>query len=343
MTTSREPDPALERKLPFHYVWPIVAGALVGIAIRFAFSGSANGIWDPMMAAFIFCAPLVVGAVTVYVAERRQRMSVGYYIAAPAFASMLFVAGTLVINIEGIICAILIVPLFCVVGIVGGLLMGMICRLTNWPKHATYSIAALPFLFAMMEHGAPLPERIADVQREIHIAAPPSEVWRQINDAEAIRPDEVDSAWMYRIGVPVPVAGVTTDGPDGRVRKVTMGKGIHFDQRITDWVPGRCVRFDYDFQPDSFPPRALDDHVRIGGEYFDLVDTSYRLTPKGDATVLTVRMRYRVSTQFNWYAEPIARWLVGDFEETILGFYRKRSESGFRAGITPLASASPNK
>jgi hypothetical protein len=70
----------------------------------------------------------------------------------------------------------------------------------------------------------------------------------------------------------------------------------------------------------------LDDHVRIGGHYFDLVDTSYELVPRGAGTELSIRMRYRVSTQFNWYAEPIARWLVGNFEETILAFYKRRGE-----------------
>jgi hypothetical protein len=38
-------------------------------------------------------------------------------------------------------------------------------------------------------------------------------------------------------------------------------------------------------------------------------------------------MHYRVSTQFNWYVVPIADALFGNFEETILGFYRRRSES----------------
>ena len=30
--------------------------------------------------------------------------------------------------------------------------------------------------------------------------------------------------------------------------------------------------------PDSFPPHALDDHVMLGGHYFDVDSTAYRLT-----------------------------------------------------------------
>ncbi len=75
-----------------------------------------------------------------------------------------------------------------------------------------------------------------------------------------------------------------------------------------------------------FPPHALDDHVKIGGHYFDLADTEYTLTPNGDGkTNLRIRIRYRVSTQFNWYADRVAAWLIGDFSEVVLQFYARRA------------------
>lgn len=323
-----QPQPAADsRWIPFSFLWPILAGVLAGLVIRLVFSGKAGQPFVPMMGAFIYLSPVLVGAVTVYVAELRQRRGVAYYFWAPFFANVLYVVGALIINVEGWICAILIVPMFALIGGIGGLVMGLICRVTHWPKQATYSFVALPLLLGAFEQHLPLPERIEDVQRSVVIAAPADEVWRQIQHADRIRADEVRHAWMYRIGVPLPQAGVTENTGEGLVRRITMGKGIHFDQVVTDWQPARYVRFEYRFAPDSFPPRALDDHVMIGGHYFDLVDTSYTLTPRGGTTELTVRMRYRVSTQFNWYADPIARWLIGDFEDTILDFYRHRSES----------------
>jgi hypothetical protein len=111
-----------------------------------------------------------------------------------------------------------------------------------------------------------------------------------------------------------------------RLRHVTMGKGIHFDQVAVEWDENRAVTWAYRFTPDSFPPRALDDHVRIGGEYFDLGATRYLLVPEAGGTQLRITMRYRVSTGFNWYAGPIADWLVGDFAEVILAFYGARAE-----------------
>jgi hypothetical protein len=107
-----------------------------------------------------------------------------------------------------------------------------------------------------------------------------------------------------------------------------MGNGIHFDQVASVWEPGRRVLRTYRFCENSFPPHALDDHVRIGGRHFDVLDTEYTLSEIGSGTLLRVRMRYRVSTNFNWYVRPIAQFLVRNFEETALAFYARRAESG---------------
>jgi hypothetical protein len=67
--------------------------------------------------------------------------------------------------------------------------------------------------------------------------------------------------------------------------------------------------------------------VRIGGDYFDVVDTDYPLREMGQSTELQVRMTYRLSRAFNWYTRPIAEFLVGNFEEAALRLYAYRAES----------------
>jgi len=149
-----------------------------------------------------------------------------------------------------------------------------------------------------------------------------------------IQRSEIGNAWMYRIGVPLPESAASERRGDELVRHIVMGSGIHFDQVASVWEPGRRVVWTYRFSEDSFPPHALDDHVRIGGRYFDVLDTEYSLSetsgeplvPRG--TVLRVRMRYRVSTNFNWYVRPIAQFLVRNFEETALAFYAHRAVFG---------------
>ncbi len=102
-------------------------------------------------------------------------------------------------------------------------------------------------------------------------------------------------------------------------------------QRVaSDWRENSYVKWNYRFAADSIPPGALDDHVKIGGAYFDLIDTVYTLAPKGNATELTISMKYRVSTQFNWYAKRVAALLFGNFEEVILDFYARRAQQPAR-------------
>jgi hypothetical protein len=131
---------------------------------------------------------------------------------------------------------------------------------------------------------------------------------------------------MYRIGVPLPSSAVTQLVDGTEIRHITMGKGIHFDQIAAEWQPNRRVRWVYRFADDSFPSGALDDHVRIGGQYFDVIDTEYSLHKVNSGTELRVRMQYRLSTAFNWYTRPLADFLVGNFEEAALGFYANRAE-----------------
>jgi hypothetical protein len=227
---------------------------------------------------------------------------------------------------EGLICVVVIAPLFGLLGMVGGLIMGALYRVLSKPERPLYGFAVLPLVLGALEP-PPSADRIGTVERSVLVRAAPERVWQTIQNADAIQPPEVASAWMYRIGVPLPLAGVTRREGSEIVRTITMGKDVHFDQVVTEWQENRLMRVKYRYQPDSFPPYALDQHVVLGGHYFDVTGTDYVLEPLGPDTELTIRMQYRVRTRFNWYAEPVARILFADFEQVILEFYRRRSET----------------
>ncbi|MFH0128857.1 SRPBCC domain-containing protein [Variovorax sp. VaC1] len=330
-TENGEPDETPRRRMPFAWFWPLLVGAAVALLLRIVFSGGPGHRFSPMLGAFVYFVPSLCGAVTVYMAERIERRSWGYYLWAPWVSTALFVTGTLAVFIEGLICAIVIIPLFAIMGSVGGLAMGIVCRITNWPKPALYSFAMLPLVLGAIEPQLPDPDQFSYTSRTLFVAAPAERVWHELNDARDIRPSEVGDAWAYRIGVPMPVSGVTVDAPEGRVRQVQWQKNVHFDEIITDWQPGRVLKWRYRFTPDSFPAGALDDHVMIGGQYFDLRDSTYTLTPRNGGTELRIDVSWRVSTRFNWYAGPVLQFLLGDGAEHILHFYKARSESAVTA------------
>ncbi|TAG77371.1 MAG: SRPBCC domain-containing protein [Betaproteobacteria bacterium] len=324
--STPETESELRKRLPFAKGWPVLAGALVGVLVRLVFLGKPGGAFAPMGMAFVFFVPLAVGAITVYLAERTARRSVGYYIVSAALANALFVVGTLIILIEGLICAIVIVPVFAVYGSFGGLLMGAICRMTNWPKQATYSFAALPLLLGAIPTTALEDTSIRSVSRTVVVAAPPAHVWQQLLNAKDMQPEEMERGWMYRIGVPTPEFASTQTVNNDLVREIKMGKNIRFEQHSNDWEQDKRVRWTYRFTDDSFPKGALDDHVTIGGRYFDVLDTTYTLSPTSAGTELRTEMTFRVTTEFNWYANHVGDALVGNFAEVALDFYKARSE-----------------
>lgn len=336
----------MERTFPFAAWWPALIGALVGIGLRLIFSGGiafqsdtdkfidkvSNGVASAMSGFFIYFTPIAVSAVSVYLAERHRRRSWRYYVWIGAMANALFVLGTLLILIEGFICAVIIVPLFMLLGGIGGLIMGAICRWMIYPRTSVLSFVTLPVVLALVVPPAENIPYIGTIERSVIVHAAPDKIWPHLMNADQIRPDEVSRGWLYRIGVPLPSAGLTSMDATGTglVRYITMGKNIHFEQLAGEWRENEFVRWTYRFAPDSFPPHALDDHVQIGGEFFDIIDTTYRLTPMAGSTTaatrLDIQMHYRVSTDFNWYANGVAKLLIGNFQDVILDFYRVRAE-----------------
>ena len=329
--SSSDFTPEQQSTLPFRKVYPLVAGVAMGILLRLFFSGLPGTGWSAMAGAFIYGAPIFVGAVTVYVAELKERRGWAYYFWAPFIANSLFVLGTLLIMIEGLICAIVIIPLFSALGALGGLAMGIICRLTNWPKQTLSALAILPLALGFAGDLLPTPQEFSRVESSIFISARPEAVWQQITQAKDISPDDFKGSWAARIGVPMPLAGVTIyeagSSPTGYVRRAGWEKKVHFEGVITDWQPAQYLRWTYRFSPDSFPKHALDDHVMIGGHYFDLIDTRFKLVAVNGGTKLTVSASYRVSTQFNFYAERVAQFLLRNMLDTAAGFFKYRSEA----------------
>jgi hypothetical protein len=325
VTLFPEAGSRLARRL--RWLAPLSGGALVGIVMRLIYSGHGRDAYSAMMSSFVLLVPLLVGAVAVFIAEHYERRSPSRHFWIGANANALFVLGTFLVMIEGLACTILAIPLFWVLGGLGGVAMGVVCRWTNWGKRTVYCMTALPLLLGGLEQYLPLPQEFSSTERTLVVAVPPEAIWKQLLTAADIRGEEMGGAWMYRIGVPLPTAAITemTDGT--AVRHITMGKGIHFDQVAAAWEPNRRVRWLYRFAPDSFPPQALDDHIRIGGSYFDLVDTEYSLNRVAAGTEFRVRMTYRVSTGFNWYARPLAALFVGNFEEAALAFYARRAST----------------
>ena len=307
-------------------------GALYGLVMRVAFglpfmdSRTAHGATGPMLASFVMLVPVLVGVFTVHAARKRSP-GLMFALFAPWVPTLLFALGSGLVLIEGSICIAMALPIFCVVSSLGGLLCWIVLKFVDVPAGGVNGLLLLPLLLAWPESQQPLPQGLQRSEAAVHIAAPPQAVWALINHATAVTPEEMRGGLAWRNGLPYPVEAVTHESAAGRVRKLRWASGIAFDEPITDWQENRRIAWTYAFAPDSFPPNTLDEHVLIGGRYFDLVDTAYQLVPEDGGTRLEIVVGYRVSTGFNWYAAPAGRLLVDDAARAILRFYKRRAEA----------------
>lgn len=307
-------------------------GAGYGLFMRLLFGGlqllnhagssRAGGV---MLSAFVFLVPLMIGVIAVYSTPAEERGWVRS-LWSPWLPTTVFVAGTALLLLEGSICIAMAMPIFLVLSSAGGLLTLLALRTLRPSPGSVSVLVALPLLIGYGETHLPLPQDSFTAQDSVWIAAPPEKIWPLITHARDIQPDELRGGVAYAIGVPFPVQGVTEVVDGQRVRRSTWQKQVRFDEPVTEWEENRYIRWRYAFQPDSFPAGALDDHVVIGGKYFDLIDTAYRLTPEGQGTRLAIQVRYRVSTNFNFYATAVARFLVNDTASSLLQLYKARGE-----------------
>lgn len=311
-------------------------GAAYGLLMRLLFGwlplgGPASdafpiGGTGPMLASFSMMVPVIVGCLTVALSAPARR-SWWFSIWAPWLPTLAFVCGTGLLLIEGAICILMALPLFLLMASVGGLATRLALGLRGGHHGALGALGVLPLLLALPESELPLPQNQRNVSDSVMISAPPEEIWKLINNATDIRPEEMRHGLAYRLGVPLPIEAVTIDTPTGRIRKLKWEDGIAFDEQIVEWHEPKTILWNYEFTVDTFPPDTLDEHVVIGGRHFDLINTRYTLTPESGGTRLAIDVRYRVSTRFNWYANFWGDALLQDTARVILSFYKRRSEA----------------
>lgn len=314
-----------DRLVPAWVLW-VCAGAAYGILMRLMFGLLEENLAGPMSFGFLVMTPLIVGMVTVW-GVTVQELTWPRVIFLPWLSVALMMIGCALTLMEGAICIALMTPLLLTMASIGGVI-GRFFR----PSCATgastlHSIAVLPLLVAFGESYVDMPVRQLDIVDTIEISAPPERVWQEIMTARDIRADELPTSLSHLIGVPKPVEGINVMTPNGEVRYSKWEKGVNFRAIVTSKQINQSISWHYEFDANFFPEGSMDDHVKIGGRFFKLDDTDFRLKPTGDGkTVLELRAHYQLSTPINFYAVPSARLLGHDFVRTILGLYKVRSE-----------------
>ena len=152
-------------------------------------------------------------------------------------------------------------------------------------------------------------------------------VFRAINNIQNIKDNEIIDSPIFTMGFPKPVSGMTENTENGLIRQIYWQRGVHFQEKVIHSTAPNLLSWTYVFDKNSFPKGSLDDHVEIGGQYFDLLTTDYRLeavSPNQTKLILTID--YRLTTEINWYAKPWADYVLNEFSDVVLNVYKHRLE-----------------
>jgi hypothetical protein len=310
----------------------VLGGAIYGLLVRVLFGALPDPWFGVMSSGFLVGTPFVVGALTVYGARHRNPTP-AFLLFAPWLTIALMLLGCAVTLLEGAICIALMAPLFLLCGSVGGVTMGFVLKFVPLKQSHLRTVAALPLIMLFAEPFVPLASQESEIRRSVRVHAPPNVVWEQIHTARSIRPDELPLGVTHLIGVPKPLEGINVAGQDGEIRYSRWERGVNFRAVVTERKEHERISWRYVFDEQSFPKGSMDDHVAIGGRYFDLRDTTFNLTPlPGGHTQLEIVARYRVTSSVNLYAVPAAKLLGHDFVGTILHLYKTRSERASPGG-----------
>ncbi len=307
----------------------ITLGATYGLLMRMALEA------EIMTISFIFLVPLAIGYLSVWYSPEEWRAKWWYALLLPWLAGALFLCGALLTNFEGLICVVFISPVVALIGSVGGLCARFFARYTSRTSASQSSLllacfALFPFAFLPLEHtisGAAGTGTIKTVHSQIRIHAPKAVVWRNITRVPAIQIHEQTPSFFHAIGFPKPIEATLSHEGIGGVRNARFEKSVVFTETITEWQEQERLSFSIKANTDSIPPSSLDEHVTIGGKYFDILNGTYRIEEQGSDVVLHLSSEQRLSTTFNVYAGLWTGAIMQDIQSNILNVIQRRCET----------------
>jgi uncharacterized membrane protein YhaH (DUF805 family) len=148
-------------------------------------------------------SPLTIGAVTAYIGNRRGDIGARATWVLVKSAAALGGLAVLALALEGLICIVVIAPLWLLLSAIGGFIGRASARGTHRPPHSTSAaLALIPLLYALE---AIFPASVTfENQVSIDINAPSAVVWRSIT---AIGRIEEPPGLLFRLGLAHPLSG----------------------------------------------------------------------------------------------------------------------------------------
>jgi hypothetical protein len=279
-----------------------------------------------MSISFFAIVPLGVGMLTTILCPKEWLKKGAYVYLAPWVPVLIFCLLTLFFETEGWACWVMILPVFLVFASLGGVFGAWLRK--KKPNNNKINIS-LAFLLPLVV--SPAEKLIKEIPgrytayTSIEITAPADSIWNNVLRVREIGEAEDRGALTNFLGFPRPVKAELDTAAVGGSRKAIFTKGLVFDEVVTEYDHLKKMSFTIDADPYKIPSTAMDEHVVIGGKYFDVLDGTYELEALGSGRYkLHLYSHFEMKTTFNFYAGMWGRWIMGDIQNNILQVIKTR-------------------
>ncbi|WP_460621271.1 SRPBCC family protein [Hymenobacter tenuis] len=306
----------------------LLIGLTAGVVYAFLMMLVVNSQHRNVSVAYIFVLPLVLGAIPVLFSTKEQLQLYKTDLLTPWAITITFFFLSLINGFEGMICLVIIIGPFVLLGSLGAFIYRLLKLKRKSSNNLLYMSLLMPLAVLLLESNMELVNQVDTVETKVVIHASQESIWENVKNVRNIKPSEIEPHFVHLIGVPKPLDGQLSQEGVGGVRSITWEKGIKFREIIKTWDNGNGFSYDIDVDPLSIPPKTLDEHVMIGGKYFDVIAGSYKIENLSqDKSVVTLTCTYRVTTNLNFYSRLWANFILDDFNQMILEVIKKRSEA----------------
>lgn len=323
---ARIAAPASEPRRPR---WPLVTACTIAAAVAIGVyllidvnSGVAVGY------TLLIVLPAALSAFVAWVGSmgRAWRRSTFFLVPAMLTGGMTVIAAVLLR--EGIICILMILPLWLIFGLLGVWPVYLYRQARNRVDGSVFranALLLLPLLTLFIDQYVEPPRDHYVVTREIVVDAPVATVWEHLLAIPAIGADE--GRWTVSqnlLRLPRPTGATLTGRGVGAVRDAHWQDGIHFQEIVTHWQPGRALAWRFAF-PDPSIHQRTDRHIEPHGRQLWVDAGGYRLTPLADGrTRIRLWTRYEAMTPLNGYAAMWGDVILGDIQDNVLAIVAAR-------------------
>ena len=298
------------------------------IILRLFFGVSTwEDLFSVMSVSFLFCLPTIVGVLTVYFSTIEKVKNRAYRIFTPWIPILIFLVITLAFAMEGWACWLMVLPLFLIAASIGGLNGGYFKMKKQSTNVYISVLAMLPLMMAPVEAMVGTIPGTYEAYTFIDINAPADKIWSNVTRVKEIK-EEQDKGWLTRtLGFPRPVKAELNFEGVGAYREAIFTNGLVFHETVSEYIDQKKMVFSIKAYPHEIPSTTMDEHVVIGGNYFDVLNGTYELEKLNETTHrLHLYSHFKLTTTFNFYASWWAKWIMKDIQNNILQVEKQRAE-----------------